>query len=435
MPPPKLTTATLGCKVNQYETQYVRQALLKSGYVDALDDQPADLCVVNTCTVTAEGDAKSRQVIRRLARRNPHARIVVMGCYATRAPAEIEALPGVVDVLADRRELPDLLGRLGATDLPTGIDSFGTRHRAYVKVQDGCMLRCSYCIIPYVRPSLTSRPPAEVLAEVRRLVDRGYRELVLTGIHLGHYGVDFNRGQPKRQWVRLSHLLDQIAQLPGDFRVRISSIEATETTRELLDVIAAWPDRVVPHLHVSMQSGADAVLRRMKRRWGARRFLDRCALIQQRLDLPALTTDILVGFPGETDRDFEQTCAMARQVGFSKIHIFPFSARRGTPAAEMPHQIPPPIKRTRCRQLADLAAQLRDDYFASLIDRRLQVLIESPVADRPGMVAGTACRYAPVELPGSDDQCGQLVDGVATQVADGRILAARIAGPRSAQVS
>ena len=320
-------------------------------------------------------------------------------------------------------------------DLPTGIDSFGTRHRAYVKVQDGCMLRCSYCIIPYVRPSLTSRPPAEVLAEVRRLVDRGYRELVLTGIHLGHYGVDFNRGQPKRQWVRLSHLLDQIAQLPGDFRVRISSIEATETTRELLDVIAAWPDRVVPHLHVSMQSGADAVLRRMKRRWGARRFLDRCALIQQRLDLPALTTDILVGFPGETDRDFEQTCAMARQVGFSKIHIFPFSARRGTPAAEMPDQIPPPVKRTRCRQLADLAAQLRDDYFASLIDRRLQVLIESPVADRPGMVAGTACRYAPVELPGSDDQCGQLVDVVATQVADGRILAARIAGPRSAQVS
>ncbi len=435
MPPPKLTTATLGCKVNQYETQYVRQALLKSGYVDALDDQPADLCVVNTCTVTAEGDAKSRQIIRRLARRNPHARIVVMGCYATRAPAEIEALPGVVDVLADRRELPDLLGRLGATDLPTGIDTFGTRHRAYVKVQDGCMLRCSYCIIPYVRPSLTSRPPAEVLAEVRRLVDRGYRELVLTGIHLGHYGVDFNRGQPKRQWVRLSHLLDQIAQLPGDFRVRISSIEATETTRELLDVIAAWPDRVVPHLHVSMQSGADAVLRRMKRRWGARRFLDRCALIQQRLDLPALTTDILVGFPGETDRDFEQTCAMARQVGFSKIHIFPFSARRGTPAAEMPDQIPPPIKRTRCRQLADLAAQLRDDYFASLIDRRLQVLIESPVADRPGMVAGTACRYAPVELPGSDDQCGQLVDVVATQVADGRILAARIAGLRSAQVS
>ncbi len=433
MPPPKLTTATLGCKVNQYETQYVRQALLKSGYVDALDDQGADLCVVNTCTVTAEGDAKSRQVIRRLARRNPHARIVVMGCYATRAPAEIEALPGVVDVLADRRELPDLLGRLGVTDLPTGIDTFGTRHRAYVKVQDGCMLRCSYCIIPYVRPSLTSRPPAEVLAEVRRLVDRGYRELVLTGIHLGHYGVDFNRGQPKRQWVRLSHLLDQIAQLPGDFRVRISSIEATETTRELLDVIAAWPDRVVPHLHVSMQSGADAVLRRMKRRWGARRFLDRCTLIQQRLDLPAMTTDILVGFPGETDRDFEQTCAMARQVGFSKIHIFPFSARRGTPAAEMPDQIPPPIKRTRCRQLADLAAQLRDDYFASLIDRRLQVLIESPVADRPGMVAGTACRYAPVELPGSDDQCGQLVDVVATQVANGRILAAL--SPCSAQVS
>ena len=183
------------------------KGLLGIGYEDAGDGESAELCIVNTCTVTAEGDAKSRQTIRRLAKRNPGAKIVVMGCYATRAPHEVAALPGVSQVVTDKRELPDLLGRFGVTDIPTGISGFGRRHRAYVKVQDGCMLRCSFCIIPYVRPQLTSRPVEHILEEVRRLVDRGYREVVLTGIHLGHYGVDWNRNSPKRDWVRLSHLV------------------------------------------------------------------------------------------------------------------------------------------------------------------------------------------------------------------------------------
>src|SRR3990170_3501263 len=233
----KLRTVTLGCKVNQYETQFVREGLLGIGYEDAAEGETADLCIVNTCTVTAEGDAKSRQSIRRLAKRNPGAKIVVMGCYATRAPAEVAALPNVTQVVTDKRELPDLLGRFGVTDVPTGISGFGRRHRAYVKVQDGCMLRCSFCIIPHVRPQLASRPIEHIVEEVRRLVDRGYREVVLTGIHLGHYGVDWNRHAPKRHWIRLSHLVARIAQLPGDFRVRLSSIEATEVTRELIEAM------------------------------------------------------------------------------------------------------------------------------------------------------------------------------------------------------
>ena len=161
------------------------------------EDDAADLCIVNTCTVTGEGDAKSRQTIRRLARRNPAAKIVVMGCYATRAPEEVARLPNVTEVVTDKRELPDLLGRFGVTDVPTGISTFGRRHRAYVKVQDGCLLRCSFCIIPHVRPQLTSRPVEHIVDEVRRLVDNGYREVVLTGIHLGHYGVEWNRGTPE----------------------------------------------------------------------------------------------------------------------------------------------------------------------------------------------------------------------------------------------
>ena len=419
----KLKTVTLGCKVNQYETEYVREGLLGLGYQDVAREETADLCIVNTCTVTAEGDAKSRQTIRRLARDHPASKIVVMGCYATRAPAEVAALPNVTEVVTDKRELPDLLGRFGVTDVPTGISGFGRRHRAYVKVQDGCLLRCTFCIIPHVRPQLESRPLEHILDEVRRLVDRGYREVVLTGIHLGHYGVDWNRHRPKDQWTRLSHLVRAIVGLPGAFRVRLSSIEATEVTRELIEVLAEHADRVCPYLHISMQSGSDSVLRRMGRRWGSRRFADRCGLLKEYLDRPAITTDILVGFPGETDQEFRQTCDVARQVGFSKIHIFPFSPRRGTPAALMPGQISKQVKKERGRELARLETELRQAYFTSLAGMRLRVLVESTLADAPPALLGTACRYAPVLLPAGTAAYGDLVDRVAGPVEQGRILA------------
>ncbi len=417
-----LKTVTLGCKVNQYETELVRQSLASVGYRDAGDGEAADLCVVNTCTVTAEGDSKSRQVIRQLARRNPGTRIVVMGCYATRAPQEVAALPAVAEVVTDKRELPDLLGRFGVIDVPNGISRFRHRRRAYVKVQDGCMLHCSFCIIPSVRPHLASRPAEHIVDEVSRLVDNGHREVVLTGIHLGHYGVEWNRARPKHQWLRLSHLLERLAALPGEFRIRLSSIEATEVTRELIAVMAEHPRRICPHLHVSMQSGSDAVLRRMRRRWGSRRFVDRCCLVRESLDRPALTTDVIVGFPGETEDDFDQTCRVAEDVGFSKIHIFPFSPRRTTAAAEMPYQVAADVKADRCRRLAELERQLRDRYFASLLGRQLEVLLESR-SERPGYAHGTACRYAPVELPLGAGELGSLATVTAASVSQGRIVA------------
>jgi threonylcarbamoyladenosine tRNA methylthiotransferase MtaB len=425
----KLRTVTLGCKVNQYETQFVREGLIGIGYEDAIEHETADLCIVNTCTVTSEGDSKSRQTIRRLARDNPAAKIVVMGCYATRAPEEVARLPNVTEVVTDKRELPDLLGRFGVTDVPTGISSFGRRHRAYVKVQDGCLLRCSFCIIPHVRPQVTSRPVAHILEEVRRLVDNGYREVVLTGIHLGHYGVEGNRHMPKSEWTRLSHLVDQIGRLPGDFRVRLSSIEATEVTRELIEAMADHGDKVCPHLHISMQSGSDSVLRRMRRRWGSRRYIDRCELVKERLDQPAITTDIIVGFPGETDAEFADTIATSRVVGFSKIHIFPFSARRGTPAATMPDQVPAKIRDERCRELADVELKLRDDYFQSLRGRRLRVMVESKSEAAGGVEGqwiGTSCRYAPVELAAKTSDVGRLVDCTAGQFEGGRIIAQKL---------
>jgi threonylcarbamoyladenosine tRNA methylthiotransferase MtaB len=421
--PAKLKTLTLGCKVNQYETELVREGFLRASFRDAEEGEAADLCVVNTCTVTEQGDSKSRQAIRRLARENPEARIVVMGCYATRAPDELAKLPNVTEVVTDKREIPDLLGRFGVTDIPTGISRFGSRHRAYVKVQDGCLLRCSYCIIPYVRPHFSSRPMEHVLDEVRRLVDGGYREIVLTGIHLGHYGVEQNRGRTKDEWLRLSVLVREIARLPGDFRVRLSSIEATEVTRELLGVMVEYPERIAPHLHICLQSGSDSVLRRMRRRWSSRMFVNRCHLVRETLDQPAITTDIIVGFPGETDADFEATCRVSRECGFSKIHIFPFSARKGTPAAGMTDFVAPQLKNERCARLADVERILRNEYFTSLVGRCLTVLPEGYSEANAGLLRGTSCRYAPVELAANAIESGALIRARAIAVKDDHLIA------------
>ena len=419
----KLKTVTLGCKVNQYETEFIREGLAQIGYQDAEQDEAADLCIVNTCTVTNEGDSKSRKVIRQLARDNPDSRIVVMGCYATRAPEEVEALPNVVEVVTDKRELPDMLGRFGVMDIPTGISGFGNRHRAYVKVQDGCLLRCSYCIIPHVRPALTSRPMQHILDEVDRLVANGYREMVLTGIHIGHYGVDWNMNKPREEWTRLADLVRAIAERPGKFRIRISSIEATEVTKDLIAVMAQFRQKITPHLHICLQSGSDSVLRRMRRRWSKKTFINRCKLIREALVNPSFTTDVIVGFPGETDEEFAETLETVRQIGFSKIHMFPFSARRGTPAADMKDQLPKQLKKARGKQLGMLEDELRHAYFTSLIGSELEVLVEAQDRDNKSQMVGTACRYAPVQFIGEESMIGTLVKVVAERVEGDRIVA------------
>ncbi|MGH7128294.1 MAG: MiaB/RimO family radical SAM methylthiotransferase, partial [Planctomycetaceae bacterium] len=334
---------TLGCKVNQYETQLVKETLLRNGYREAADGEAAELCVVNTCTVTAEGDAKSRKAIRRLARHNPGTRTVVMGCYATRDPKSVSTLPGVFEVVTDKRELPDVFGRLGIGDVPTGISHFDGRQRAFVKVQDGCILRCTYCIIPQVRPGLHSRPPEDIEAEVRRLIDNGYQEIVISGIHVGHYGVETTRGKSGRRPFRLWHLFRRLDRIPGDWRMRLSSIEAAEINDEFISA-AADCEHLCPQFHPALQSGSETVLRRMRRRYSVQRFLEKIDRMRERLDNPAFTTDVIVGFPGETEAEFDHTLDACRQARFMKIHIFPFSPRKGTPAATHPEQVPPPVR-------------------------------------------------------------------------------------------
>ncbi len=418
---PTLRTVTLGCKVNQYETEYLRQGFLRLGYRDAEDGEPADLCIFNTCTVTAQADSECRKILRRLARENPHAEIIVMGCFATKAAEEIRTMPGVGEVLTNKREMGELLARRGLVDIPTGISGFAKRHRAYVKIQDGCVFPCSYCIIPRVRGRLWSRPLREVLDEVVQLVDHGYREIVLTGIHLGLYG----QAPEDVDVPHLAGLVEAIITRRSGFRVRLSSLEVNEVTDSLLDLMAAAPDRICPHLHIPLQSGSNRVLQRMRRRADVAYFVERCAQVREKLPTPALTTDVMVGFPGETDEDFEATCGVVETVGFTKVHIFRFSAREGTPAAEFPDQISEKTKKDRARTLEAVAEKSRRQYIASLFGRQLQVLWEDLVGDRgdnsPRWLLGMSDRYIPVKALAGRGKQGEL-DWVAVEGFDGTFL-------------
>ncbi len=399
MIPGAVKLVTLGCKVNQYETQYVQELLEQAGWTVASDDQRADLCIVNTCTVTHEGDAKSRQQIRRLGQSNPGAKVVVLGCYATRDPQAVAALPGVSKVIADKSRLVEELEPFGVTSPLPGISRFDGHQRAFVKVQDGCLLNCSYCIIPSVRPQLRSRSVQEIADEVARLVEAGYQEVVLTGIHLGHYGLDLSKGRPKANWTRLWHLLDRLASMPGEFRIRLSSLEAAEARDDLIRVMAGHP-RICPHLHLCLQSGSDRILAAMRRRYTSRGFLDRIARIRAQLDHPAITTDVIVGFPGESDDDFARTCEVVREAGLSRVHVFSYSPRQGTTAYALRDDVPAAIKAARRQKLHALERELAATYARSLLGRELEVLVETEDPTRPGFVNGTSCRFVPVSFPG-----------------------------------
>lgn len=402
---------TLGCKVNQYETQLVREALRSSGYREAAEEEAADLCIVNTCTVTNTGDSKSRQVIRQLARRNPGTKTVVMGCYATRDPQAVSELPNVLEVVTDKRELPDVLSRFGIVDMPAGISEFEGRHRAFVKVQDGCILKCSYCIIPTVRPGIRSRRPQDIEDEFRRLIDHGYREIVISGVHVGHYGIDTNNLEPGARPERLWDLFRRLDRIPGDWRMRLSSVEMVEVNDDFIKA-AADCEHLCPQFHPALQSGSEAVLRRMKRRYRVSRFLERMDQVREMLGGdPALTTDVIVGFPGETEAEFEETMETCRRARFMKVHVFPFSRRDGTLAADYPDQIHGNVIRDRVRRLSDLERELALDFYHSRIDAAddCVVLAERLCEQRPGYVRGTDQWYMPVEFPGEEADLGQFV--------------------------
>ncbi len=421
---------TLGCKVNQYETQLVRESLSASGYREAADGEAADLCVVNTCTVTNTGDSKSRQVIRQLARKNPGTKTIVMGCYATRDPQAVSELPNVIEVVTDKRELPDVLGRFGIVDMPAGISEFEGHHRAFVKIQDGCILKCSYCIIPTVRPGIRSRRPQDIEDEIRRLVDNGYREIVISGVHVGHFGIDTNNLPPGQKTERLWDLFRRLDRIPGEWRMRLSSIETVEVNDDFVKA-AGDCEHLCPQFHPALQSGSDTVLERMRRRYRVDRFLQRLDQIRDMLgNDPAFTTDVIVGFPGETDEEFEETLETCRAARFMKVHVFPFSKRDGTPAAEFDNQVPPNVIKDRVQALGQLERELAVDFYHSRVrsGNEQLVLAERTCEDRPGYVKGTDQWYIPVQVPGHADDLGSFIRCTADTADQQGVVSTRVDG-------
>jgi len=385
---------SFGCKVNQAEGESLVRRLLEAGLEEAPADRPADLVILNTCAVTAEAARQCRQGIRRAVRAG--AAVVVTGCGAHPAArdAAMAGIPGVLFLEPDKGRVAARLTAPSAPRQYTGGEQApgAARSRALLKVQDGCPAACAYCIVPKVRPTLRSMPPEDAARRVGELAAAGFREIVLCGIRLGLYGADLG---PR---VGLADLLERLLAVPGLGRLRLSSLEPMEVNDRLLALLAAEPDRLCPHLHLPLQSGDDEVLRRMGRPYTSADYLAVAARVRRALDCPAVTTDVLVGFPGETDAAFAATLRVSREAGFSRIHVFPFSGRPGTAAAGMQPQVPPNVIRARRAEAGALGKALAAAYRAGLVGRTAEVIVEAVAPD--GSADGLSERYVRVRIRG-----------------------------------
>lgn len=361
---------TFGCKVNQYETEQLRDQMRRGGYDVVPFEDPANVYLINSCTVTADADSSCRQLVRKVLREQPQARVVVTGCYAERAPSELQSLSPRVEVFGNH-EKPLIAATVG---VPTacveaaareGVSALAERSRAFMKVQDGCDAHCTYCIIPSVRPTLMSRDPQAIIREAENLLARGFKELVLTGVRLGRY----RHGS----WD-LSNLLEALLELPGDFRIRLSSIEMTEIADRLIDMAASHP-KFCRFFHIPLQSGDDAVLKRMGRWYTSAAYRRRIGDIRRQVPDVGLSADVICGFPGETESQFQGTMDLLEQEGFSRVHAFRYSARPGTPSARLA-DVDPGVRAERTRRLARLDRRLRAAFASTFIGRTLRVLTE-----------------------------------------------------------
>ena len=375
---------TLGCKVNTYESNAMLKIFNEAGYQEVDFKQVADVYVINTCTVTNTGDSKSRQMIRKAIRKNPKATICVVGCYSQTAPEEIEKIEGVGVVLGTqyRSDIVKYVDEhLGTGEMVIKVDNVMNLRkfedlnidrfkntRAFLKIQDGCNNFCTYCIIPYARGRVRSRQKESVLNQAQRLVDNGYVEIVLTGIHTAGYGEDLDD-------YSFYELLVDLVKIKGLKRLRISSIETSQISDEIIDLIGS-NEIIVDHLHVPLQAGSDATLKRMNRKYTTAEYLEKINKIRSYLPNIAFTTDVIVGFPGETDEEFEETYNFIKQVNYSELHVFPYSPRKNTPAAKMKDQVNDQIKHERANRLLQLSKELNHEFALKQIGETLKVLFE-----------------------------------------------------------
>jgi threonylcarbamoyladenosine tRNA methylthiotransferase MtaB len=420
---------TLGCKVNQYESQQIRRLLEELGFSQVEPHAKSDLVVVNTCCVTHIASAKSRQYIHRAQKVSADAAVVVCGCLPTVQIGELSEMGRNVHIVRERNGLVGTLrqiaeGKTGHSfvqgnkvtdkvikaenssninlknnlynllELPQ-LNSFKGQTRAFLKVQDGCDGYCSYCIVPKTRPLVHSKPLDAVLQEAQSLVRAGHKEIVVTGIFLGAYGQESVRRKtwPDEQNEKLADLLEKMAEIPNLARIRLSSLEPADVTPRLVETFCSHP-KIMPHLHLSLQSGSDKVLKRMGRQYNAGEFREKVALLKSRLDRPAITTDIIIGFPGETDADFQQTMDLAKEAGFAKMHIFSFSPRKGTAAASMQDAVDNRVIKERSGILRDLESELGRAYRQQFVGESAEILIEN----NDGQVCGRSERYFMVYL-------------------------------------
>ena len=434
---PKAAFHNLGCKVNAYETEAMQQQLAQRGYEIVPFDEKADVYIINTCSVTNIADRKSRQMLHRAKKLNPQALVVAAGCYVQVASEELKKDASVDLIIGNNRkaELADILdarlaekneeNRVYVLDIAhtheyerLHLDRLGGHTRAFIKVQDGCNQFCSYCIIPYARGRVRSRKPEDVEAEVKGLVARGYREVVLTGIHLSSYGTEHMEGSPVKggDWDSgpLWDLIERIHRVEGLERIRLGSLEPRIITREFAEKLAGLPE-FCPHFHLSLQSGCDATLKRMNRHYTTEDYLRRCGILREIFDHPAITTDVIAGFPGETEEEFEETRRFLETVRFYEMHVFKYSKRQGTRAAVMEDQVPEQVKARRSDVLLELEKTMSREYRERFAGSRVSVLFEE-AAEIGGKwyMMGHTPQYVKAALP--------LEDGMNREEFGGRIM-------------
>ena len=440
----------LGCKVNSYELDIMRQKMEKSGYSIVPFEEEADVYVINTCTVTNIADRKSRQMIHKAKKRNPDAVVIAVGCYVETDPERVgtdsaidlaignnnkariaelldEFLESIGESNRDRRTLggrtmTDLTHRPQYEDMQ--LEDPG-HTRAFVKIQDGCNQFCSYCIIPYARGRIRSRRPGEILKEIRTIAGKGIREVVLTGIHVSSYGLEWDARtdnvpfDPLKSGAFLLDLMEEIRKIPGIERIRLSSLEPRIMTEEFVRGIADMPE-VCPHFHLSLQSGCNATLRRMNRHYTAEEFMESVKLLRRYYEEPAITTDVIVGFPGESEAEFEETVKFLEEVNFYEMHVFKYSVRKGTVAAKLPVQIPDPVKGVRSDVLLEMTERQSKDYRSRFIGKSEELLLEEIIQTPEGACwRGHTKRYVEGYIPCDSDgaqqfEAGQLVRGTFT---------------------
>ena len=434
---------TMGCKVNQYDTQSMRETLRRNGYTivdDETSQQQADLYLINTCTVTNAADQKARQAIRRAIRQHPNAKVLVTGCYAESDREAIEEIPGVTFVFGNREkadfqqyldvlhtetssgarletstaEAPHTLNPLLAIEpvqhdavreharFSKGVSDAGKRTRALIKVQDGCSAFCTYCIIPYVRGRMTSRPLNDIADEAHRIADSGIKEVVITGVHLGAYGVDTDREKD------IADILEHIHDIGGIERIRFSSIEPMYFPDTLGERMAALP-KCMPHFHLPLQAGSDDVLRQMRRRYTTAEFAHLVENLRRVFgDDVGITTDIMVGFPGETDAHFEASCQFVKDIGFSQLHVFRYSPRKGTPAATYPDQVSPHVSAARSQAMIALGERLNIAFRQRMLGKQKEVLIEASREGKNNHLAGFTDNYLRVLVDAPESAINQI---------------------------